>query len=134
MRGTLAPERRASDSPIAIACLRLVTFLPLRPLFSLPRFISCISRFTACPAFGLYLRRDDDFLPRLLEEERFEVLEPLLLREREELERIEELRFVPRCDEPLRELADERRREPDLRDEEPLREERLRLDRLVAAI
>jgi hypothetical protein len=52
-RGTFAPERRASDKPMAIACFRLVTFFPLRPLFSLPRFISCISRFTACPAFGL---------------------------------------------------------------------------------
>jgi len=30
--GTLAPARRASDNPIAIACLRLVTFLPDRPL------------------------------------------------------------------------------------------------------
>jgi hypothetical protein len=29
--GTLAPSRRASESPIAIACFRLVTFLPERP-------------------------------------------------------------------------------------------------------
>jgi hypothetical protein len=34
--GTLPPSRRASDSPMAIACLRLFTFLPLRPLFSVP--------------------------------------------------------------------------------------------------
>jgi len=53
--GTLPPERRASDSPMAIACLRLFTFLPERPLFSLPRFISCIAFFT-------FLR---DFLPYL---------------------------------------------------------------------
>src|SRR4051794_35735288 len=43
---------------MAIACLRLVTFLPLRPLFSLPCFISCISRSTFLPAEGLYLRVD----------------------------------------------------------------------------
>src|SRR5262245_27462688 len=34
--GTFAPLRRASDSPIAIACSRLVTFLLLRPLLSVP--------------------------------------------------------------------------------------------------
>ena len=53
LRGTFAPSRRASDIPMAMACLRLVTFLPLRPLFSLPRFISCISSFTFAPALGL---------------------------------------------------------------------------------
>jgi hypothetical protein len=36
-RGTFAPFFRASESPMAIACLRLFTFLPL-PLFSVPRF------------------------------------------------------------------------------------------------
>jgi hypothetical protein len=36
LAGTLAPFWRASDRPIAIACLRLVTFLPLRPLRSVP--------------------------------------------------------------------------------------------------
>ncbi len=41
--GTLAPERRASDNPIAIACLRLFALLPARPLFSLPRLYSCIA-------------------------------------------------------------------------------------------
>lgn len=61
-----------------MACLGFVTFLPLRPLFSLPLFISCISRSTFLPALGLYLRpvlffedffaedffadEDDDFL------------------------------------------------------------------------
>ena len=34
--GTFAPFWRASDRPMAIACLRLVTFLPLRPLRSVP--------------------------------------------------------------------------------------------------
>jgi hypothetical protein len=40
--GTLPPSRRASDRPIAMACFRLVTFLPEPPLFSVPRFRSCI--------------------------------------------------------------------------------------------
>jgi hypothetical protein len=56
--GTLAPERRASFKPIAIACLRLFTFLRERPDFSLPRFISCIARSTFLPAFGPYFRVD----------------------------------------------------------------------------
>lgn len=38
LRGTFSPASLASDNPIAIACLRLVTFLPLRPLFNWPRF------------------------------------------------------------------------------------------------
>lgn len=61
--GTFFPLRRASDKPIAIACLRLFTVFPLRPDFSFPRLNSCISRFTSLPALGLYLRRED-FLPR----------------------------------------------------------------------
>ena len=32
--GTFFPLLRASERPIAIACLRLLTFLPLRPLLS----------------------------------------------------------------------------------------------------
>src|SRR5262245_8530186 len=44
--GTLPPARRASDKPIAIACLRLVTRLPERPLRSVPRLRSCIARST----------------------------------------------------------------------------------------
>jgi hypothetical protein len=52
--GTLPPSRRASERPIAIACLRLVTFLP-DPLRSFPRFISCIDSPTLscdfCPYF-----------------------------------------------------------------------------------
>jgi hypothetical protein len=48
--GTLAPRSLASDKPIAIACLRDVTFFPLRPLFSLPSFISCMVSFTFLPA------------------------------------------------------------------------------------
>src|SRR5438445_2939177 len=53
-RGTFAPERRASESPIAIACLRLVTFFPDRPDRSLPRFSSCKARSTFSPAFLPY--------------------------------------------------------------------------------
>jgi hypothetical protein len=53
---------RASDKAIAIACLRLVTFLPLRPLFSLPLFISRISRSTFFPTDGLYFLELDFLL------------------------------------------------------------------------
>lgn len=58
MRGTLAPSLRASLSPIAIACLRLVTFLPERPDLSLPCFISRMARSTFFPDFLLYFRVD----------------------------------------------------------------------------
>jgi hypothetical protein len=44
--GTLAPSRRASARPIAMACLRLVTRLPELPLFSVPRLRSRITRAT----------------------------------------------------------------------------------------
>src|SRR6185312_4105430 len=54
--GTFLPSLRASERPIAMACLRLVTFLPLRPLLSFPCLNSCISRFTSLPADLLYLR------------------------------------------------------------------------------
>ena len=54
-RGTLAPARLASDSPMAIACLRLVTFFPERPLFKVPRLRSCIALLTFCAAFFPYL-------------------------------------------------------------------------------
>jgi hypothetical protein len=55
LRGTLPPARRASESPIAIACFRLVTFFPERPLRSVPRFRSCIAFSTFCEAFRPYL-------------------------------------------------------------------------------
>jgi hypothetical protein len=41
-RGTLAPDFLASESPIATACFRLVTFRPAL-VFKLPRFFSCIA-------------------------------------------------------------------------------------------
>src|SRR5262245_20777679 len=53
--GTFAPDSRASERPMAIACLRLVTRLPERPLFSVPRFRSRIARSTFSPAFLPYL-------------------------------------------------------------------------------
>jgi hypothetical protein len=53
--GTFAPELRASERPMAIACLRLVTRLPDRPLFSVPRLRSRIARSTFSPAFFPYL-------------------------------------------------------------------------------
>src|SRR2546421_1900149 len=52
--GTLPPARRASLRPIAIACLRLVTFFPDRPDLSVPRLRSCMARFTFWPAFLPY--------------------------------------------------------------------------------
>ncbi len=52
--GTFAPARRASDSPIAIACLRLVTFLPDRPLRSCPCLRSRITLATFRDAFLPY--------------------------------------------------------------------------------
>ncbi|RYE25975.1 MAG: hypothetical protein EOP51_02080, partial [Sphingobacteriales bacterium] len=52
--GTLAPASRASDKPIAIACLRLVTFLPERPDFSVPSFISSITLCTFFCALSEY--------------------------------------------------------------------------------
>jgi hypothetical protein len=41
---------------MAIACLRLVTFLPDRPERSAPRFISCMLRSTLSPALAPYRR------------------------------------------------------------------------------
>jgi hypothetical protein len=53
--GTFPPSRRASASPIAIACFLLVTFLPERPLFNVPRFRSRMTSSTFSPAFFPYL-------------------------------------------------------------------------------
>src|SRR5688572_969705 len=54
LRGTFAPARRASDRPMAIACLRLVTFLPERPLLRVPRLRSRITWRTLRWAFLPY--------------------------------------------------------------------------------
>jgi len=60
--GTFFPFLRASDRPMAIACLRLVTFFPLRPLLSLPEFRLCIARFTSLEALREYLLAIDNLL------------------------------------------------------------------------
>jgi hypothetical protein len=52
--GTLPPSARASDRPIAMACLRLVTFLPEPPLLSVPRLRSCIAFSTFSDALFPY--------------------------------------------------------------------------------
>lgn len=54
--GTLSPSARASLSPMATACLRLITLRPERPDLSLPAFISRIARSTFLPDLRLYLR------------------------------------------------------------------------------
>src|SRR5213078_1429298 len=53
--GTFPPARRASERPIAIACLRLFTLRPERPLRNLPCLRSCIARLTFSCAFLPYL-------------------------------------------------------------------------------
>jgi hypothetical protein len=52
--GTFAPLALASDSPIAIACFRLLTFRPERPLFSVPALRFFIARSTLAAAFFEY--------------------------------------------------------------------------------
>jgi hypothetical protein len=54
--GTFIPAALASDSPIAIACLRLLTFRPERPLLSFPALRSFIARSTLPEAFFEYFR------------------------------------------------------------------------------
>jgi hypothetical protein len=54
--GTLAHFLRASDNPIAIACLRLLTLRPERPLFSVPDLRFFIARSTLDDAFLEYFR------------------------------------------------------------------------------
>ena len=54
--GTFAPDFRASERPIAIACIRLFTFLPDFPDLSFPCLISCIARPTLDEAFLPYFR------------------------------------------------------------------------------
>lgn len=80
---------------MAMACLGLVTLLPLRPDFSLPCFISRISLSTFLPADGEYLR-PEDFLEVDFRAEELRVLFfALLLREeRLELPRERECPFL----------------------------------------
>ena len=53
--GTLAPARRACESPMAMACFRLLTFLPDLPLFRVPFLRSCMAFSTFSDAFLPYL-------------------------------------------------------------------------------
>src|SRR5882762_5035608 len=64
--GTLAPFSRASDNPIAIACLRLVTLPPLPPLpeRKVPFFFRRMALATVLPAALPYLALDF-FLPAI---------------------------------------------------------------------
>ncbi len=52
--GTFAPFARASDKPIAIACLRDLTGVPALPDFAVPFLYLRISFSTSLPADGLY--------------------------------------------------------------------------------
>jgi hypothetical protein len=54
--GTFAPAALASDRPIAIACLRLLTLRPDRPLFSVPALRFFIARPTLAADFFEYFR------------------------------------------------------------------------------
>jgi hypothetical protein len=54
--GTFSPACRASERPIAIACLRLFTFFPELPDRSVPCFRSCMVFATLSLAPLLYLR------------------------------------------------------------------------------
>src|ERR1700722_8882822 len=54
--GTFAPAARASESPIAIACLRLLTVRPEPPLFRVPAVRFFIARSTLLDAFLEYFR------------------------------------------------------------------------------
>jgi hypothetical protein len=54
--GTFLPAALASERPIAIACLRLFTFRPERPLFNVPALRFFITRSTSAEAFLEYFR------------------------------------------------------------------------------
>src|SRR5262249_54818173 len=58
LSGIFLPFLRASERPMAMACLRLLTFPPLPPfpLFNFPFLNLCISRPTSWDALREYLR------------------------------------------------------------------------------
>jgi len=66
--GTFAPFSRASDRPMAIACLRLFTLPPFPPfpLFRVPFFRRRIALATRLPAAFPYLRAPDFFLAAMI--------------------------------------------------------------------
>jgi hypothetical protein len=53
--GTFLPFALASDKPIAMACLRLLTLRPERPLRKVPALRFFIARSTSADAFFEYL-------------------------------------------------------------------------------
>jgi hypothetical protein len=52
--GALEPDLRVFESPMAIGCFRLVTFLPDRLLFNVPFLRSCVAFPTFLDAVLLY--------------------------------------------------------------------------------
>jgi hypothetical protein len=54
--GTFFPAALASERPIAMACLRLLTLRPERPLFRVPALRFFIARSTLADAFLEYFR------------------------------------------------------------------------------
>ena len=54
--GTFFPSARASERPMAMACLRLVTFFPDRPLLSVPALRFFIARSTSAETAFEYFR------------------------------------------------------------------------------
>src|SRR3954470_3685442 len=66
--GTFFPFLRASERPMAIACLRLFTVPPLPPLplLSVPFFRRCIALFTRLLAALPYFRPPDFFFAAML--------------------------------------------------------------------
>jgi hypothetical protein len=54
--GTFCPAALASERPIAIACLRVFTVRPERPLFNVPALRFFIARSTVADAFFEYFR------------------------------------------------------------------------------
>jgi hypothetical protein len=63
----LAPFFRASDKPMAIACLRLLTVLPLRPDLSVPFLRRRIALSTRFDAALPYFRLPEDFRVAMLD-------------------------------------------------------------------
>jgi hypothetical protein len=68
-RGTFAPFFRASDRPMAIACLRLFTVPPFPPLplLSVPRFRRRMALSTRLLAAFPYFRPPDRFRAAIVE-------------------------------------------------------------------
>jgi len=79
LRGTFAPLARASESPMAMACLRLVTFRPPRVVRD-PRFRRRMALLTIDPALVPYFRRLADFLRPVLARLLVRLLMRLLVR------------------------------------------------------